>query len=90
MAERFDIHDEKSFYLAGIRDLSGKIEDMNYVIYNPSKDAPHERINKLYERVKERFNVELTSDELDRLTKYDTYQLSEFVTDLQRIIRNKK
>lgn len=71
-------------------DVSGKIEDMNYVIYNPSKDAPHERINKLYERVKERFNVELTSDELDRLTKYDTYQLSEFVTDLQRIIRNKK
>lgn len=29
MAERFDIHDERSFYLAGIRDLAGKIEDMD-------------------------------------------------------------
>ena len=29
MAERFDIHDERSFYVAGIRDLSGKIEDMD-------------------------------------------------------------
>ena len=29
MAERFDIHDERSFYMAGIRDLSGKIEDMD-------------------------------------------------------------
>lgn len=71
-------------------DVSGAIEDMNYVIYNPSKDPPHERINKLYERVKERFNIELTSDELDRLTKYDTFQLSEFVSELQKIIREKK
>lgn len=29
MAERFNIHDERSFYVAGIRDLSGKIEDMD-------------------------------------------------------------
>ena len=29
MAERFDIHDERSFYVAGIRDLSGKIEDVD-------------------------------------------------------------
>ena len=71
-------------------DVSGTIEDMNYVIYNPSKDPPHERINKLYERVKERFDIELTSDELERLTKYDAFQLSEFVSELQKIIREKK
>lgn len=29
MAERFNIKDERSFYLSGIRDLSGKIEDMD-------------------------------------------------------------
>ena len=68
-------------------DVSGKIEDMNYVIYNPSKDAPHERINKLYERVKERFGVELTSDQLNHLTKYDVFELHEFVTELKQIIR---
>lgn len=71
-------------------DVSGTIEDMNYVIYNPSKDPPHERINKLYERVKKRFDIELTSEELERLTKYDAFQLSEFVSELQKIIREKK
>ncbi len=27
MAEKFNINDERSFYLAGIRDLAGKIKD---------------------------------------------------------------
>lgn len=68
-------------------DVSGCVEDMNYVIYNPSKDVPHERINKLYERVKERFGVELTSDQLNHLTKYDVFELHEFVAELKQIIR---
>lgn len=29
MAERFDIHDQRSFYLAGIRELSEKIENID-------------------------------------------------------------
>ena len=71
-------------------DVSGSVEDMNYVIYNPSKDAPHERINKLYERVKERFGVGLTSEQLDHLTKYDSFELHQFVQELKQIIRDAK
>ena len=71
-------------------DVSGKIEDMNYVIYNPSKQLPHERINHLYEKIKERFGVELTSEQLDHLTKYDIYELPKFISELQQIIRDAK
>ena len=71
-------------------DVSGYVENMNYVIYNPLKDSPHERINKLYERVKERFGVELSSDQLIHLTKYDVFELHEFVSELKQIIRDYK
>lgn len=71
-------------------DVSEQVEEMNYVIYNPLKDAPYERINKLYERIKDRFGVELTSEQLDRLTKYDIYQLNEFVSELKHIIQESK
>ena len=71
-------------------DVSGQVEEMNYVIYNPLKDAPYERINKLYERIKDRFGVELTSEQLDHLTKYDIYQLKEFVSELKHIIQESK
>lgn len=67
-------------------DISGQPEDMNYVVYNPSNQLPHERINHLYEKIKERFGVELTSDQLDHLTKYDVFELHEFVTELKQII----
>lgn len=41
MAERFDIHDERSFYLAGIRDLSGRIESTHrlHFLYEIVRDA---------------------------------------------------
>ena len=71
-------------------DVSEQVEEMNYVIYNPLKDAPYERINKLYERIKDRFGVELTSEQLDHLTKYDIYQLNEFVSELKHIIQESK
>lgn len=71
-------------------DISGQPEDMNYVIYNPSKQLPHERINHLYEKIKERFGVELSSEQLEHLTKYDIYELARFVTELRQIIRNAK
>ena len=37
--------------------------------------------------MKERFGVELTSDQLNHLTKYDVFELHEFVTELKQIIR---
>lgn len=66
------------------------VEPLNYVVYNPSKDMPHERINKLYDRIKERFGVELTSDQLNHLTKFNVHELHQFVTELQQIIREAK
>ena len=71
-------------------DISGMVEPLNYVVYNPSKDMPHERINKLYDRIKERFGVELTSDQLNHLTKFNVHELHQFVTELQQIIREAK
>lgn len=71
-------------------DISGMVEPLNYVVYNPSKDMPHERINKLYDRIKERFDVELTSDQLNHLTKFNVHELHQFVTELQQIIREAK
>lgn len=71
-------------------DITGRREDLNYVIYNPTKDSPHERINKLYEKVKECFGIELTSDQLTQLTKYDTYQLKNFIVELKEIIKESK
>ena len=71
-------------------DISEQPEAMNYVIYNPSKQLPHERINHLYEKIKERFGVELTSEQLDHLTKYDIYELPKFISELQQIIRDAK
>ena len=40
MEERFDIHDERSFYLAGIRDLSKKIESVDCLrlLYEVTRD----------------------------------------------------
>lgn len=43
-------------------DISRMPEELNYVIYNPLVDSLHERIDKLYDRIKERFGVELTSE----------------------------
>lgn len=71
-------------------DITGQLEEMNYVIYNPSKQHPHERVNYLYEKIKERFNVELTSEQLIWLTKYDTHELNQFVSDLKQIIAEAK
>lgn len=71
-------------------DISGQPEDMNYVVYNPSNQLPHERINHLYEKIKERFGVELSSEQLEHLTKYDMHELSKFVSELQQIISDAK
>ena len=71
-------------------DVSDHMEDPNPVIYNPSKQLIPERTELLYRKIKERFGVELSSDELNHLTKYDVSELRKFVEELRNIIKNKK
>ena len=60
--------------------------EMNPVIYNPTKDTIAYRIELLFKVVKQYFNVELTSDQLIHLTKYESYQLNDFVKELRSIL----
>lgn len=71
-------------------DVSGCVEDMNYVIYNPTVDGTVQQTRKLFEYIKERFNIELTSDEILSLLKYDEQHLTEFVIDLKSLISEKR
>jgi hypothetical protein len=71
-------------------DISGYPVKMNYVIYNPSKQTKEERVELLYRKIKEAFDVDLSSDELNRLTSYDVSELSKFVEELKEIIKIKK
>lgn len=73
-----------------IDDITDTIESMNYVIYNPLKDPIYERVNRLYEKIKERFDIELSSDELNKLTSYESHELHLFVSELKEIIQNKR
>ena len=56
-------------------DISEHPETMNYVIYNPNKQTKEERVELLYRKIKEAFDVDLSSDELNRLTSYDVFEL---------------
>jgi hypothetical protein len=71
-------------------DISGYPVKMNYVIYNPSKQTKEERVELLYRKIKEAYDVDLSSDELNRLTSYDVFELSKFVEELKTIIQKKK
>lgn len=71
-------------------DISDHCEAMNYVIYNPSKQTKEERVELLYRKIKEAFDVDLSSEELNRLTSYDVFELSKFVEELKGIIKIKK
>lgn len=71
-------------------DVSGCVEEMNYVIYNPTVDGTVEQTRKLFEYIKERFNIELTSDEILSLLKYDEQHLTEFVIKLKSLISEKR
>ena len=71
-----------------IDDISETIEPLNHVIYNPSKDSKHERVNRLYDIVKQRFDIELSSEQLEHLTKFETDELTQFVHELKEIISN--
>ena len=67
-------------------DITGKKEEMNYVIYNPNKDNIPFRVDLLYRTIKAGLGVELTSEQLGRLTKYESDQLHEFIDELQKIL----
>lgn len=71
-------------------DVTGRMEEMNYVIYNPSKDNIAFRIDLLYRTIKQGCGIELTSDQLMHLTKYDVHQLNEFAEELRQIILDHK
>ena len=71
-------------------DVSGCVEDMNYVIYNPTVDGTVQQTEKLYRYIKERFNIELTSADMTQLLSHDEQHLTEFVIDLKRIIEKRR
>ena len=71
-------------------DISGVPEEMNYVIYNPTKDEKHIIPVKLYQYIFNRFEVRISPDEMLRLISYDRYHLAEFVHDLREIVNKKK
>lgn len=67
-------------------EITHKKENMNYVIYNPNKDSIPFRVELLYRTIKAGTGVELTSEQLNHLTKYEADQLHEFITELQKIL----
>jgi len=71
-------------------DVSGRVEELNYVIYNPTKDSKETRIAKLYDIVEKRFGIQLRESDAYRLTDYDEFHLNEFVEDLKNVIRKYK
>lgn len=64
---------------------SNIINESNPVIYNPILDEAEKR-TQLHDKVKDCFNVELTSEQLDSLCKYDKYHLEEFVKEIKTYI----
>lgn len=71
-------------------DITEHMEEMNYVIYNPSKNSLPFRAELLYRIIEERFGIKLTSDQINHLTKYEVHQLKDFVNDLKLIIAKAK
>lgn len=67
-------------------DIVGHPVDMNHVIYNPSKDNMAFRAERLYKTIKEGTGVELTSDQINHLIKYDSHQIKDFIIELREIV----
>ena len=61
------------------------INEANPVIYNPILDEVEKR-TQLHDKVKECFNVELTTEQLDSLCTKDKYRIEEFVKELKSYI----
>ena len=67
-------------------DITGFPMLMNWVIYNPTKQNVDTQIDFLHKIILENFNVDLTDDELIKLSKHDEHHLDEFVEMLKEII----
>ena len=72
-------------------DIVDTIGGFNPVIYNPNRQyVQAERVEMLYRTMKKYLDIDLTSDELDRLTLYDSQELDKFIVDLREIVNEKK
>jgi len=69
-----------------LSDITNRLEEYNPVIYNPAKDPIPFRVELLFRTIKEHTGVELTSEQLTDLTKYEIHQLNEFVEKLRKIL----
>lgn len=77
-------------YFVTLSDITQKMEGYNPVIYNPGKNTIPYRCELLYRTIKEHTGVELTSEELIHLTKYEIHELKQFVFELREIVTNKR
>lgn len=67
-------------------EITDQPEELNVVIYNPSKDNIAYRSELLFRTIKIKFDIELPSEDLNRLTLYDVHQLDKFIKDLKETI----
>ena len=72
-----------------LNDISVDMDSLDYVIYNPNKWSTEFGKKILHDRVKERFEVDLTDKQIKKLFKYDVNHLSEFVHELSKMVKNK-
>lgn len=82
--------DMKGTSFVCLDDIAGVPVDLNKVIYNPNIDDPTIIPVKLFNDVKEAFNVELSASEVQKLVSYDAHHLDDFANDLRQIVKNKR
>lgn len=72
-------------------DIVDTVDGFNPIIYNPNRQyVQAERVEMLYRTMNEYLNIDLTSEELDRLTVYDSQDLDKFIVALREIVNEKK
>lgn len=72
-------------------DIVDTVNGFNPIIYNPNRQyVQAERVEMLYRTMSEYLNIDLTSEELDRLTVYDSQDLDKFIVALREIVNEKK
>lgn len=71
-----------------LSDITHDIEEMDYVIYNPSKHSDDFGKKILHKTINDRFNIKLTEEQINGLFKYDENHLDGFIYELSEIIKN--
>lgn len=67
-------------------DLTG-IEEMNYVIFNPTKIRSDTGAKILHRQMLERYQIDLPTEILHELMLYDVEHLDQFVERLREVIQ---